>query len=160
LRQIDVSGYPIPSGHLAHAGRMAYCGSTFMITSWSSKRRRPARKPTSISTLSVGLRGATMRAAGSARRAGDHRPSNATAVQGAQVSEGLARSGTCRRDTRRCEEPASRARGVTEGSDAGADLEHLRHHASHSSITTTARYGRKTWAKTSAVARLRVAIDR
>ena len=46
--------------------------------------------------------------------------------------------------------------GVTEGSDAGADLEHLRHHASHSSITTTARYSRKTLAKTRAVARLRV----
>ena len=51
----------------------------------------------------------------------------------------------------------SRAGGVTEGSDAGADLEHLRHHASHSSVTTTARYSRKTLAKTSAVARLRVA---
>jgi len=50
----------------------------------------------------------------------------------------------------------SRAGGVTEGSDAGADLEHLRHHASHSSITTTARYSRKTLAKTRAVARLRV----
>ena len=38
----------------------------------------------------------------------------------------------------------SRAGGVTEGSDAGADLEHLRHHASHSSVNTTARYSRKT----------------
>jgi hypothetical protein len=51
----------------------------------------------------------------------------------------------------------SRAGGVTEGSDAGADLEHLRHHASHSSATTTARYSRETLTKTRAVARLRVA---
>jgi len=51
----------------------------------------------------------------------------------------------------------SRAGGVTEGSDAGADLEHLRHHASHSSVTTTARYSRKTLTKTREVARLRVA---
>jgi hypothetical protein len=51
----------------------------------------------------------------------------------------------------------SRAGGVTEGSDAGADLEHLRHHASHSSVTTTARYSRKTLTKTRSVARLRVA---
>jgi hypothetical protein len=51
----------------------------------------------------------------------------------------------------------SRAGGVAEGSDAGADLEHLRHHASHSSVSTTVRYSRKTLAKTRAVARLRVA---
>jgi hypothetical protein len=51
----------------------------------------------------------------------------------------------------------SRAGGVTEGSDAGADLEHLRHHASHSSVATTARYSRRTLTKTRAVARLRVA---
>jgi hypothetical protein len=51
----------------------------------------------------------------------------------------------------------SRAGGVTEGSDAGADLEHLRHHASHSSVSTTVRYSRKTLNKTRAVARLRVA---
>ena len=50
-----------------------------------------------------------------------------------------------------------RASGVTEGSDAGADLEYLRHHASHSSVSTTARYIRKTSTKTRAVARLRVA---
>jgi hypothetical protein len=50
----------------------------------------------------------------------------------------------------------SRAGGITEGSDAGADLEHLRHHASHSSVTTTARYSRRTLTKTRAVARLRV----
>lgn len=51
----------------------------------------------------------------------------------------------------------SRAGGVTEGSDAGAGLEHLRHHASHASAATTARYSRKTLDKTRAVARLRVA---
>jgi hypothetical protein len=51
----------------------------------------------------------------------------------------------------------SRAGGVTEGSDAGAGLELLRHHASHSSTSTTARYSRKTLAKTSEVARLRMA---
>ena len=51
----------------------------------------------------------------------------------------------------------SHAGGVTEGSDAGADLEHLRHHASHKSTATTARYSRKTLTKTRAVARLRVA---
>jgi hypothetical protein len=51
----------------------------------------------------------------------------------------------------------SRAGGVTEGSDAGADLEALRHHASHSSVSTTARYSRRTLTKTTRVARLRVA---
>lgn len=51
----------------------------------------------------------------------------------------------------------SRAGGITEGSDAGADLEHLRHHASHSAVATTARYDRKTLTKTRRVARLRVA---
>jgi hypothetical protein len=51
----------------------------------------------------------------------------------------------------------SRAGGVTEGSDAGADLEHLRHQASHRSTATTARYSRPTLTKTRAVARLRVA---
>ncbi len=51
----------------------------------------------------------------------------------------------------------SRAGGVTEGSDAGADLEQLRHHASHSSTATTARYSRQTLTKTRTVARLRMA---
>jgi hypothetical protein len=51
----------------------------------------------------------------------------------------------------------SHAGGVTEGSDAGADLEHLRHHASHRNPATTARYSRTTLTKTRAVARLRVA---
>lgn len=35
------------------------------------------------------------------------------------------------------------AGGITEGSDSGADIEHLRHHANHSSIATTGRYNRK-----------------
>ena len=51
----------------------------------------------------------------------------------------------------------SRAGGVTEGSDAGADLEHLRVHASHADGRTTQRYNRRTLTKTRAVARLRVA---
>jgi hypothetical protein len=51
----------------------------------------------------------------------------------------------------------SRAGSATEGSDVGADFEHLRHHASHASVSTTVRYNRKTLAKTRAVARLRVA---
>jgi len=48
----------------------------------------------------------------------------------------------------------SRAGGVTEGSDAGANIEHLRHHAN---IDTTARYNRNTIEKTRTVAELRVA---
>lgn len=51
----------------------------------------------------------------------------------------------------------SRAGGVTEGSDAGADLEHLRHHANHKNAQTTQRYNRKTLEKTKQVATLRVA---
>ncbi|TCA48560.1 site-specific integrase [Rhizobium pisi] len=51
----------------------------------------------------------------------------------------------------------SRAGGVTEGSDAGANLEHLRHHANHKNIATTARYNRQTLEKTQTVAKLRVA---
>lgn len=51
----------------------------------------------------------------------------------------------------------SRAGGVTEGSDAGANIEHLRHHANHSNISTTIRYDRKTVEKTRTVAELRVA---
>jgi hypothetical protein len=50
----------------------------------------------------------------------------------------------------------SRAGGVTEGSDAGADIEHLRHHANHSNIATTTRYNRRTLEKTRQVADLRV----
>ena len=51
----------------------------------------------------------------------------------------------------------SRAGGVTEGSDAGADLEHLRHHANHKNSQTTQRYNRTTLEKTRQVAKLRVA---
>ncbi|MBD9540155.1 site-specific integrase [Ensifer sp. ENS04] len=51
----------------------------------------------------------------------------------------------------------SRAGGVTEGSDAGADLEHLRHHANHKNAQTTQRYNRNTLEKTKQVAELRVA---
>lgn len=51
----------------------------------------------------------------------------------------------------------SRAGGVTEGSDAGADLEHLRHHANHKNAQTTVKYNRKTLEKTRTVAELRVA---
>ncbi|QRM54086.1 hypothetical protein [Sinorhizobium sp. BG8] len=50
-----------------------------------------------------------------------------------------------------------RAGGVTEGSDAGADLEHLRDHANHTNAATTRRYNRKTLEKTREVAHLRVA---
>lgn len=51
----------------------------------------------------------------------------------------------------------SRAGGVTEGSDSGADIEHLRHHANHENSMTTQRYNRNTLAKTRSVAELRVA---
>jgi hypothetical protein len=51
----------------------------------------------------------------------------------------------------------SRAGGVTEGSDAGADIEHLRHHANHKNIQTTTRYNRQTIDKTRTVAELRIA---
>jgi len=51
----------------------------------------------------------------------------------------------------------SRAGGVTEGSDAGADIEHLRQHANHADLRTTGRYNRKTIEKTRQVAHLRVA---
>lgn len=51
----------------------------------------------------------------------------------------------------------SRAGGVTEGSDAGADIEHLRHHANHKNAATTQRYNRKTIEKTRTVAHLRIA---
>lgn len=50
----------------------------------------------------------------------------------------------------------SRAGGITEGSDSGADIEHLRHHANHQNIQTTTRYNRKTLEKTRTVAELRV----
>ena len=50
----------------------------------------------------------------------------------------------------------SRAGGVTEGGDAGADIEDLRQHAGHADTRTTQRYNRRTLAKTKRVARLRV----
>lgn len=43
------------------------------------------------------------------------------------------------------------------GSDAGADIEHLRHHATHANVSTTGRYNRRTVEKTRKVAELRVA---
>lgn len=51
----------------------------------------------------------------------------------------------------------SRAGGVTEGGDAGADIESLRHHANHADARTTSGYNRKTLEKTRSVAHLRVA---
>ena len=51
----------------------------------------------------------------------------------------------------------ARAGGITEGSDAGADIEHLRHHATHEDVQTTGRYNRRTVEKTRKVAELRVA---
>lgn len=51
----------------------------------------------------------------------------------------------------------SRAGGITEGGDAGADIELLRHHANHQNIATTQRYNRKTLEKTQKVAQIRVA---
>lgn len=49
----------------------------------------------------------------------------------------------------------SRAGGITEGSDTGADIEHLRHHATQSHAAVTGRYCRQTPDKASTVARLR-----
>lgn len=49
----------------------------------------------------------------------------------------------------------SRAGGITEGHDAGADMEDLRQHAGHSNLATTQRYNRKTLAKTKRVRRIR-----
>jgi len=51
----------------------------------------------------------------------------------------------------------SRAGGVTEGADAGADIEDLRQHAGHADTRTTQRYNRKTLVKSKRVAQLRVA---
>jgi integrase len=51
----------------------------------------------------------------------------------------------------------TRAGGITEGGDAGIDIELLRHQANHQNIATTQRYNRKTLAKTQKVAELRVA---
>lgn len=51
----------------------------------------------------------------------------------------------------------TRAGGITEGGDAGVDIELLRHQANHQNISTTQRYNRHTLAKTQKVAELRVA---
>jgi hypothetical protein len=51
----------------------------------------------------------------------------------------------------------SRAGGLTESTDAGADLETARHQAGHSNVKTTARYSRGSLEKTSKVADLRSA---
>lgn len=50
----------------------------------------------------------------------------------------------------------TRAGGVTEGGDAGVDIELLRHQANHQNIATTQRYNRKTLEKTQKVAKLRI----
>jgi hypothetical protein len=51
----------------------------------------------------------------------------------------------------------SRAGAVTEAIDAGAGIEHVRHHATHSNVSMTSRYDRATVTKTRAVARIRAA---
>lgn len=50
----------------------------------------------------------------------------------------------------------SRAGGITEASDAGADMEHIRQAATHSDIAMTQKYNRNTVAKVSNVMRIRV----
>lgn len=50
----------------------------------------------------------------------------------------------------------SRAGAITEASDAGADLEHIRHAATHSNISTTQGYSRGPEEKIANVQRLRV----
>lgn len=49
----------------------------------------------------------------------------------------------------------SRAGGITEATDAGADLEHVRHAATHSNISMTQRYSRGSVEKTANVMQLR-----
>jgi hypothetical protein len=51
----------------------------------------------------------------------------------------------------------ARAGGISEGDDAGADLDSLRSHAGHSQASTTARYIRGTVGKSRKVAELRIA---
>ena len=51
----------------------------------------------------------------------------------------------------------SRAGAITEATDAGADLEHIRHAATHSDISMTQRYSRGDADKTAGVLRQRVA---
>lgn len=50
----------------------------------------------------------------------------------------------------------SRAGAITEASDAGAELEHIRHAATHSDITMTQRYSRGSEEKIAQVQKLRV----
>lgn len=50
----------------------------------------------------------------------------------------------------------SRAGGITEATDAGADLEHVRHAATHSNIAMTQRYSRGAPEKVAKVMRIRV----
>lgn len=50
----------------------------------------------------------------------------------------------------------SRSGGITEATDAGAPIEMVRHHATHSDGRTTQRYSRQTLGKTAEVAELRV----
>lgn len=51
----------------------------------------------------------------------------------------------------------SRSGSITEATDAGAGLEIVRHHSAHKNASMTARYSKNTLAKTSEVARLRIA---
>lgn len=51
----------------------------------------------------------------------------------------------------------SRSGGITEATDAGAPIEAVRHHATHSDGATTQRYSRQTLAKTQSVAKIRLA---
>ncbi|RVU15447.1 hypothetical protein [Methylobacterium oryzihabitans] len=50
----------------------------------------------------------------------------------------------------------ARAGGITKGSDAGADLDHLRRAATHTTTATTSRYNRDGLSKSRKVAQLRV----
>jgi hypothetical protein len=51
----------------------------------------------------------------------------------------------------------SRAGGISEATGAGADIEHVRHAATHSSIQMTQRYSRQAEEKIANVQRVRVA---
>lgn len=51
----------------------------------------------------------------------------------------------------------SRAGGISEATDAGADIEHVRHAATHSNTSTTARYSRGTTEKIANVMQIRSA---
>lgn len=50
----------------------------------------------------------------------------------------------------------SRSGGITEASDAGAEMEHIRHAATHSDISMTARYSRNSAAKITKVQQKRL----